>query len=59
MPIGPKILRAYLLDSTETPVAPPLVTDDLTLRNKSVPIRFSVPAGGLNALPSLTLRGQQ
>jgi len=65
MVIGPKVLRAYQLESSEAPPnAAPLPTDDLTTlaggsaRAKSDPVRFTLPTGGLNALPLLILEGQ-
>jgi hypothetical protein len=65
MAIGPKVLRAYQLESSEAPPNPaPSVTDDLTklvgggARAKGDPLRFALPTGGLNALPSLNLEGQ-
>ncbi|MEM9419132.1 MAG: type II secretion system protein [Planctomycetota bacterium] len=51
--IGPKVLRAY---QYTTPTAP-AITDNLTALNKSDPVRFTLPAGGLSALPSMTLVG--
>ncbi|MEM6671918.1 MAG: prepilin-type N-terminal cleavage/methylation domain-containing protein [Planctomycetota bacterium] len=56
---GPKILVAYQLIGTEDPSTDPNdATADLTGRVKSV-VRFTVPAGGLNALPSpITLVGE-
>ncbi|MEM8550609.1 MAG: hypothetical protein AAGF10_07440 [Verrucomicrobiota bacterium] len=57
--MGPKVLRAYQFDSA---TAPPITTSDpaadLTSREKSVPLRFTLPSGGLNVLPTpLNLEG--
>ncbi|MEO0476259.1 MAG: hypothetical protein AAF085_09885 [Planctomycetota bacterium] len=57
--IGPKVLRAYQFDSTTAPPTDPSdPLADLTLRAKSAPLRFTMPAGGLSVLPTpLTLEG--
>ena len=55
MAIGPKVLRAYRLITTDA--SPPATTANLSTREKSDPARITLPAGGLNALPSLDLVG--
>ncbi|MEM9882010.1 MAG: type II secretion system protein [Planctomycetota bacterium] len=51
--IGPKVVRAYQY----TTAAAPAITDNLSASNKSDLGRFTLPAGGLAALPSLALVG--
>ncbi|MCG8508327.1 MAG: prepilin-type N-terminal cleavage/methylation domain-containing protein [Rhodospirillales bacterium] len=57
---GPKVLRAYQIDdATAPPTDPNNPAANLTLKAKSTPLRFTLPAGGLNgALPPLNLKGQ-
>ncbi|MEM6505886.1 MAG: prepilin-type N-terminal cleavage/methylation domain-containing protein [Planctomycetota bacterium] len=57
--VGPKVLRAYAISgATAPPTDPTDAAAELSSQDKSVPVRFSLPAGGLNVLPTpLVLEG--
>ncbi|MEM1210695.1 MAG: prepilin-type N-terminal cleavage/methylation domain-containing protein [Planctomycetota bacterium] len=51
--VGPKVLRAYVITGPAAPPTDPLdPLADLTAEDKSAPLRFTLPAGGLGLLPT-------